>query len=75
MMKKMQHSKVLLSPDEEADLIANLLADQDPEIAAYSRRMLELHYIRLNELHQNEALQNPIAKAVDDQRMQKAVEL
>ncbi len=51
MKKKMQHSKVLLSPDEEADLIANLLAEPDPEIAAYSRRMLALHYIRLNELH------------------------
>ena len=51
MKKKMQHLKVLLSSDQEADLIANLLAEQDPEIAAYSRRMLELHYIRLNELH------------------------
>lgn len=75
MMKKMQHSKVLLSPDEEADLIGNLLAESDPEVAAYSRRMLELHYIRLNELHLNEAMQHPISKAADDHRALMAVEL
>ena len=34
----------LLTPAEEKQLLLNLLEDSDAEAAAYSRRLLELHY-------------------------------
>jgi len=49
-MSKTPYQKPLLSDDEEAALISNILSEQDNEIGAYSQRLLDLHYKRLIEI-------------------------
>jgi len=49
-MSQTPKQKPLLSDDDEADLIANVLSESDNEIGAYSQRLLDLHYKRLTEI-------------------------
>ena len=34
----------ILTMEQEADLISNLLSDPDDEIGSWSKRLLEIHY-------------------------------
>ena len=42
-------SKPILTPEEEANVIANVLDDPEDEIGFWSKRLLQIHYENLPE--------------------------